>query len=182
VRIVDVFKLDLVLRISHVVDACVCQNIVTFLVTVDGYWIDNWIYWINSYNTWLHFTVPCNTHALIILVLVWFHVLSPLSWPPNKTVILEGPFSLTTATANWTASSYIAWGPTPKKTSTLASDYCCVGTDHKENRSSFDCCVRVRCYATSFLCWLCWPTACTSQYIQGVSKVVLQLLYDMYIY
>jgi hypothetical protein len=60
-------------------------------VTVDGYWIDNWIYWINSYNTWLHFTVSCNTHALIFLVLVGSHVLSPLSWPPNQDCNSGGP-------------------------------------------------------------------------------------------
>jgi hypothetical protein len=33
----------------------------------------------HSYNTWLHFTVPCNTHAPIFLVLMRSHVLSPLS-------------------------------------------------------------------------------------------------------
>jgi hypothetical protein len=34
----------------------------------------------HSYNTWLHFKVPCDTHALIFLVLVRSHVLSPLSF------------------------------------------------------------------------------------------------------
>jgi hypothetical protein len=42
---------------------------------------------------------------------------------------------------------YIAFGQTPKKT----LPNCCAGPDHKENRSSFYCCVRLRCYATSFL-------------------------------
>jgi hypothetical protein len=57
------------------------DNIVTCLVTVDGYWI-------NSYNTWLHFTVPCNTHALIFLVLVRSHVLSPPSVVASSAPIL----------------------------------------------------------------------------------------------
>jgi hypothetical protein len=61
--------------------------------------------------------------------------------------------------------SYTAWGRTPNKTSTLASARCCLGTDSVENHCSFNCCVRVRCYALSYLCWLCWPTAWMSQYI-----------------
>jgi hypothetical protein len=66
-----------------------------------------------------------------------------------------------------TTSSYIACGQTTKKTPPkipLLLHDVIAGTDHKENRSSFDCWVRLRCYATSFLCWICWPTACTSQY------------------
>jgi hypothetical protein len=64
---------------------------VTCLVTVDG--VLDWQLDLldQLYNTWLHFTVPCNTHALIFLVLVWSQLLSPLSWPPNQDCNCRGP-------------------------------------------------------------------------------------------
>jgi hypothetical protein len=46
------------------------------------------IYWINSYNTWLHFTIPCNTYALIFLVLARSHVLSPPSVVASSDPVL----------------------------------------------------------------------------------------------
>jgi hypothetical protein len=70
-------------------------------------------------------------------------------------------------------SSYVAWDQTTKKTPSpiaLLLHDVITGTHPKENTGRFHCCVVVRCLATvlnkHFRCWLCWPTACTSQYYQ----------------
>jgi hypothetical protein len=34
-------------------------------VTINGFWIDDRIYWTPWYSTWLHFTVHCYTHTLL---------------------------------------------------------------------------------------------------------------------
>jgi hypothetical protein len=130
----------------------------------------------HSYNTWLHFTVPSNTHALVFLVLVRSNVLSPLSvsflswvsplhcqlWRLRLQLcnnLLWHPLpSLTSLTDNclcWLQlTSYIAWGQTPKKTTVpsivaLPSDGC---------KQTFPLLRHVRCLSTvvnkHFLCWL----------------------------
>jgi hypothetical protein len=70
---------------------------------------------------------------------------------------------------------YIAWDRIPKKT----LPHCCAGSDPLENNSSFHCCVHVRCHVRSSFCWLCWPTACTSQYIMNHLKI-LHFLYTIW--
>jgi hypothetical protein len=119
----------------------------------------------HSYNMWLHFTVPCNTHSLIFLVLVRSHVLSPLSvvassaesllftanpedFGSNSATTSYGiPWhplpSLTSLTDNWLCwlqlTSYIAWEQTTKKTRLPPLLGGRLGSDHIENMSRGVC-------------------------------------------
>jgi hypothetical protein len=97
--------------------------------------------------------------------------------PCHYSLTGAAPLSNTLPLNCWTrncwlplALNYIAREQTTKKTP-LRFPYCwndvITGTDPKENAGRFHCCVAWRRLVNKRLTVDCWPTACTSQYLQS---------------
>jgi hypothetical protein len=143
------------------------------VVTIDGVWIDNWIYWVIHSYTQLqcnHYSRP--SHKATLHSLQWQRLLSLCSTALSRLTpnccnckLKEGEAPHPTSyrgcshakeemerRKNFRQSTHspnVAWGRIPKKT----LPHCCAGPHPVEN-SSFHCCVRVRCHVTSFCCLL----------------------------
>jgi hypothetical protein len=132
-------------------------------VTINGYWFDNWIYWITiSYTTRVQCITLYNSQQPSLFSCSedpGSNCCNQLLWHPLPSLVINN--SLTNCDWLTEDSSYIASGPDPKEN--ISTLLCRTRPRRKLQLShccSSHCCVRVRCQAT----FTATPTACASQY------------------
>jgi hypothetical protein len=125
---------------------------------------------------WLHFTVPCNTHALIFLALVRSHVLLPLSVVASSAESLLFTANSATTVAASARSLY-----SPPDTYSLAATAGSRRLQLLHSTSQLNCSLWTHC---SLLCnslqLLGWNTHSAVSYIAGEHGCSLLLCYIVF--
>jgi hypothetical protein len=133
-------------------------------VIIRGIWIDNWIYWsfkdhklqVTIALSLIHAIYNSLHHALILLILLYFHRLSPGNGFQRRSFL---SFRVHVLTGRWLShNSFLVWRPSHINHLLLLlavprlsrNRSCCslysLGTDHTENTASYISSVASRGY------------------------------------